>query len=250
MIVEIENYSLFIDSIYNYVIDTYEIIPREFELTDQPIVNTSIVYIENQIKTFQCSEFGKGLHYHREPFVFCSIPEIIAVYYIQRSIFGPHKLRLIETLSWWLPNVTIDSVLVKFNTPIVTSHLFPAYAHHYWLNSYSHIVDSFTYVYGPRNIGYSKLDTLELNNQDFEQSIENYTLTEFPVSNQQSQKQIMVRSRSPSPGRGRRSASPMGRRRKRRSSRSRSRSASPTSRRRTRGAPRRRRSRSRSSGRR
>lgn len=220
MLLKIENHSKFVDAIYNYIIDTYEILPREFEINSTyDECTTAVQYENNGLVPYNCERFKKIVHTHETPLIYCTVPEIVAATYIHRSVFGPHKIRLLETLAIWLPNVTIDSVYVQFTTSHITSNLFPNYAIPFCMNNNNHLFNHLVYTYIPFNVDASKLDCISLD-------CDSITTPSYIVN--ENHRTIMVRARSPSPtkrGRRNRSKSPSGTKRKsgtkvRRSSRS------------------------------
>lgn len=217
MILKISNLENFINSIYDYITEEYEIIPRDFE-TNFSIGFNSIIYNKNDgsISDYDCPNFNGELHHH-DDLIFCSEPEIVALKFIQQSIFSKYKFSLISTLHSWLPSATVDSVSVQFTNVYIVSHLEPSYCVTF-LDSFAPF-DCLNY-YFKSNIDYSNF---------CESQLESF----YELNNKE--KVIMVRarsrSRSTSPAttrtrRGRsRSKSPqtkVGRSRRRRSSRARS----------------------------
>lgn len=186
MRVAVSNYSEFLSSVYNYIIEYHEIVPRDFEGAfvpgigrsygivgdnddDRPINNsegrlffesdtdgfgTALRYtLDGKLETFVCPFYRKSLHVHDDDRTFCSEPELLALRYIMRSVFSPKKPKIIETLKDWLPTVTIDSVHVRFDlkdfdrdTDVVRSDLSPAYCLHFLQQDHSKF-DTLTYYF-------------------------------------------------------------------------------------------------------
>lgn len=185
MRVAVSNYSEFLSSVYNYIIEYHEIVPRDFEgafvpgigcsygivgdSDDRSINNsegrlffesdtdgfgTALRYtLDGKLETFVCPFYRKSLHVHDDDRTFCSEPELLALRYIVRSVFSPKKPKIIETLKDWLPTVTIDSVHVRFDlkdfdrdTDVVRSDLSPAYCLHFLQQEHSKF-DTLTYYF-------------------------------------------------------------------------------------------------------
>lgn len=128
----IKNYGQFIDSIFNYVIEYYEIKPRTFDLADSlkdsvyrilenSECNCSIRYDHNTVtlNKFKClyyeNDIKNATHIHSENelgIVFCTEPEIAAALYINSTIYGPQKAIILSCLKTWLPTVTVDDLCI------------------------------------------------------------------------------------------------------------------------------------------
>lgn len=135
LILYIKNYEAFVDSLYQHIVDNFEIEPRAFELSDslklevQSILcatngNKSLRYDEKTVTLhrYRCLcgynvNLSEALHIHDEKkvgTVFCSEPEIAAALYINRTVFGPSKRKIFENIKDWVLNVTIDSIQLRF----------------------------------------------------------------------------------------------------------------------------------------
>lgn len=253
MVVRVKEYPEFLASIYNYIIEEYEVAPRDFEMATniknevESVIETDggkgLKYVpDSGIVPFECYDYKhnrRALHTHKtiecnRHLLFCSEPEIAALVYINRSVYGSSKYRLIGTMKRWLPTVTMNDVEVAFDGNEVYSDLYPSYSIHF-LRQNQTAFASLTYVYHASN--------------DDDITDGNIVIDEDEYSLTENNKTIMVRrrsrskSRSRSPSVGRRAVR-SGRSAKRRRSRSRSRSPAASG-----GSPRpnnRRRSRSRS----
>nr|DBA13069.1 TPA: gp72-like protein [Oryctes rhinoceros nudivirus] len=224
MNVSITNIQEFINSIHDFIIETFEIIPRDFE-TKLLVGNRSLVWHSDvgKIEEFICPKFKHYLHVHEKHnadenlTICCNEVDIIALKYLNDSIFGTFKNKIISSLHSWLPAATYQHVrvVVRSNTTYINSYFEPSY-----LFNLLHYIDhsrDIIYTYYHSNIVLYESYNLEgINN-----------------------KRIMVRARSRSPGRARspgrtrsgRARSPAKASKRQRSrSRSRSRSASRTAR--------------------
>lgn len=135
LILYIQNYETFVDSLYQHIVDNFEIEPRTFELSDslklevQSILcatngNKSLRYDDKTVtlNRYRCLcgydvNVNEALHIHDERkvgTVLCSEPEIAAALYINRTVFGPSKHKIFENIKDWVLNVTIDSIQLKF----------------------------------------------------------------------------------------------------------------------------------------
>lgn len=239
MVVRVKDYPDFLTSVYNYIIEEYELGPRDFEMmtnikneVDDIIETGGLKYVhEAGVVRFECYDYRhdrRALHTHKtirsnRNLLFCSEPEITALVYINRSVYGHSKHRLIDTMKCWLPTVTVNDVRVMFGGNEVHSDLYPSYSIHFLGQNQTRFAN-LTYVYH---------DTAEDDDEEIVDGnivvIHDYTVIE-------NNKTIMVRRRSRSRSRSR---SPSARRRRastfgvnvkrRRRSRSRSRSRSPVS---------------------
>lgn len=143
MDVRISNISEFINCIHDYIIDEYEITPRDFE-TKLVTGDKSLIWYEqtNKIEPFDCYKFNGCLHVHNYGrhgeekdsaiVICCSEVDIIALKYLYGSIFGPLKSKIISSLHSWLPAATFQFVRVslKRQCNIVDSYLEPSYVFH------------------------------------------------------------------------------------------------------------------------
>lgn len=255
MVVRVKEYPEFLSSIYNYIIEEYELGPRDFEMATniknevESVIETDggtgLKYVPGSgVVPFQCYDYKRNrraLHTHRtiesnRHLLFCSEPEIAALVYINRSVYGSSKYRLIGTMKRWLPTVTMNDVEVAFDGNEVHSDLYPSYSIHFLRQNQTPFAN-LTYVYHAS----SDDDDDDITDGNIVKDEDEYSLTD-------NNKTIMVRrrsrskSRSRSPSVGRRAARSGRSTKRRRRSRSRSPAASG-------GAPRsnnRRRSRSRS----
>lgn len=129
MLLKINNIKDFFHSIYNYIIESQSIIPRDFNTTDKFILSTAYIYTPlGNIKPFNCFAKRNQLHVHDvdENIYFCTDAEKLAIQYIQQSIFGNKYVHeLITTLHEWLPIVSYNQIDIKFNKKNVESYFFP-----------------------------------------------------------------------------------------------------------------------------
>lgn len=256
MVVRVKEYPEFLASIYNYIIEEYELGPRDFEMATniknevESVIETDggkgLKYVpDSGVVPFQCYDYKRNrraLHTHKtiesnRHLLFCSEPEIAALVYINRSVYGSGKYRLIATMKRWLPTVTMNDVEVTFDGNKVHSDLYPSYSIHFLRQNRTPFAN-FTYVYHASSDEYDEDDITD----------GNIVIDEDEYSVTENNKTVMVRrrsrskSRSRSPSVGRRSTRSGRGTKRRRRSRSRSPAANG-------GAPRpnnRRRSRSRS----
>lgn len=222
MNIRIDDKIEFINCIHDYIIEHYEIIPRDFE-TIVDCTEQSLIWMNGQITKFECNRTGLHIHseidldykkfeFDNEPIICCNEIDKVALQYLQSSIFSKYKSEIILSMHSWLPGATFNYVSLILN-PLATtieSYLDPTYLFHFLISPTYQTSLTYRY-YLNRNIVYSDYD---------------YTNND---------KTIMVRARSRSRSRSR-SASPVrargGRPRgsrvgRRRRYRSRSRSASP-----------------------
>lgn len=116
MILRVIDYNGFINAIVNYITDVFEIIPRDFELMPFNIKHNSLIYRNKRLYPYNCLHaLNKIVHIHNYPLVFCSEPELAALGFIQRSIFGKCFDQIVRTLKYWLPNVTHPYVSVEIS---------------------------------------------------------------------------------------------------------------------------------------
>lgn len=241
-VVRVRDYPDFLSSVYNYIVEDFELEPRDFEMAtniahdvDDVIENGDGLRYEPGVgvRRVHCYGGKRALHVHgeEEGARFCSEPEIAALLYVNRSVYGKGKSRLIGTLKLWLPTVTVDDVTVTFFGREVESDLYPSYSVHFLRRRQR--FDRLTYTYRPASLGPATDDNMSSVNivagsgvgDDDDDDESEYCVTE-------GDRRIMVRrrrrSRSKSPRRGvnGRTKSPSGRRGGRRASRSRSRSRS------------------------
>lgn len=142
----VRNVNEFLNGVYNYIVDNYHIIPRDFTLpTDYAQLNKiSLMYtFDGRLLKFDCRHANgrDAMHTHLDDttlpdkvLTYCSIPEKLAVVYIDNSIFHRKKSEIISTMYQWLPGATVDQVTVKFKparTIEVVSHLEPSYIFHF-----------------------------------------------------------------------------------------------------------------------
>lgn len=130
MELSIVDYSEFINSINDYIIITYGIIPRSFEFQTRTLYNSAVKYkYDGSLVAYDCPKFNKQSRIHCHPceFIFCSEPEVIAVDFIYRTVFSIERYTLIKTLKLWLP--TVAQLYIKFNivNNIIITDLFPSF---------------------------------------------------------------------------------------------------------------------------
>lgn len=166
MIVRVKEYPEFLTSIYNYIIEEYELRPRDFEMMTNiknevdDIIETDggkgLKYVEGVgVVRFKCYDYRhnrRALHTHKtiesnRHLLFCSEPEIAALVYVNRSVYGRSKYRLIATMKCWLPTVTMNDVEVVFGGDNeVHSDLYPSYSIHFLRQNQTRFAN-LTYVY-------------------------------------------------------------------------------------------------------
>lgn len=115
MNVQIENIAEFLNSLHDYILEDFGLVPRDFE-TKIFLGSTSIAWSKrtNKLYPYDCDKFNSHLHIHSfdncaeldELVVCCNEPDIIALQYVHMSIFGPQKGGIIQSLHSWLPAVT------------------------------------------------------------------------------------------------------------------------------------------------
>lgn len=210
MNVKITNICEFINAIHDYILEEFEVLPRDFE-TKLTIDRYSLVYDINRecILPFECSKSSDILHVHTDQFstkdfvICCNEVDIIALKYIDTCIFGDCRSEIISTLHNWLPAATFQNV----HTTLLTTE--PTLT----INSYFEPSFLFEFVYLANDNRTNQIDY-----NYFYSNIVGYN--SYIISEQQ--KKIMVNARRRSRSR---SASPSGGVSRRR--RSRSRSSSP-----------------------
>lgn len=166
MIVRVKEYPEFLTSIYNYIIEEYELRPRDFEMMTNiknevdDIIETDggkgLKYVDGVgVVRFKCYDYRhnrRALHTHKtiesnRHLLFCSEPEIAALVYVNRSVYGHSKYRLIATMKCWLPTVTMNDVEVVFGGDNeVHSDLYPSYSIHFLRQNQTRFAN-LTYVY-------------------------------------------------------------------------------------------------------
>lgn len=244
MVVRVKEYPEFLTSIYNYIIEEYEIGPRDFEMATniknevESVIETDggkgLKYVPKMgVVPFQCYDYKRNrraLHTHRtiesnRDLLFCSEPEIAALVYINRSVYGGSKYRLIGTMKRWLPTVTMNDVEVAFDDNEVHSDLYPSYSIHFLRQNQTPFAN-LTYVYHDTSRSSSDDDFTDGNIVIDE---DEYTLTgdnKTIMVRRRSRSRSRSKSRSRSPSVGRRAARSGRGTKRRRRSRSRSPAAS------------------------
>lgn len=128
MNVFVKDHESFFMAIYDYIVENFCIEPREFEIdsglaiTEALEATGSISYdpTHRKFEFFECperSERASALHAHlsmENIILFCSEPELLAINYINRSVFGRDRHELILSLKEWLPTVTVNYVKATF----------------------------------------------------------------------------------------------------------------------------------------
>lgn len=214
MYLSITNTTEFLNNISEYIKTTYNIVPKDF-IFDDIEDKHPILYNNGKIEKFICPE--KKLHLHNNKDIYCSIPERVAVTYINNSIFGNKKSSIINDLRIWLPEVTLNCVDVCFYNSIsnVCSNLYPSYVLKFFNKNVGY--EKFVYTYIDSGYEKKKLfnNIIENSEKDLliEPDFESWNLFEYNVCDQN--KTIMVRARSRSRSRSRsssrtRSVSPTG----------------------------------------
>lgn len=158
MNVYITNIPEFINSIHDFVLETYEIIPRGFEAT-LLVGDKALAWHTDteKIEEFTCSRFNKSLHVHEnynDPnlILCCNEVDVIAIKYLSSSIFGKHKREIISSLHSWLPAATFIHVkahIRKF-TKTIKSYFEPSYLFYFMENVYHS--NDIVYMYFNSNI--------------------------------------------------------------------------------------------------
>lgn len=129
MDLRIKDISEFINCIHDYITEEYNILPRDFE-TNLVIGQKSLIWYRNtgRIEQFDCLHFNRHLHVHdeisnskRPNVVCCNEVDIIALKYLEGSIFGNFKSDIISSLHTWLPAATFQTVQVKMLPTITTT---------------------------------------------------------------------------------------------------------------------------------
>lgn len=213
MLLKIKDYDDFVSSIYHYIIESYGIIPRDFEgAYDRDSYDTAIQYdtLSGRLVPYLCSQQHCALHTHENDLIYCTEVEILAARYVYRSVFHKRKRDILLELKSWLPMATLCAVNIVLNDDdicdsvySITSDLAPAYC-----------VNFFYIPYVARTkLIYNFISNIVTDNFESE-----YTVKE-------TDRTIMVRRRSRSRSRSR-SASPCPTKRRRSGRRRRSRSRS------------------------
>lgn len=138
MIVQIVDEEQFLCSIYDYIVDDYDILPRDFPWIREQIFadvkNRTLQYdiVCDVLRNIVCvgKTVDDTLHGPHQSFVYCSIPEIIAARYVHKTIIHPRKPHILKTLQDWLPTVTLPWIhLIEGESCVETvkSDLFPSY---------------------------------------------------------------------------------------------------------------------------
>lgn len=102
------NESEFLNCVYDFVLENYEIVPRDFTLASDLVHirnERPLVYTEDgQIRSIDCQR-NDPLHVHPDlpdgDLAFCTEPELLAFSYLDRSIFHPCKPEMIRTMQDW-----------------------------------------------------------------------------------------------------------------------------------------------------
>lgn len=220
MNVQIEKIGDFINSIHDYILETFEITPRDFETTLLP-GEKSLLWNRKtgEIHEFDCPLFGRHLHVHDKDavdekyVVCCSQVDIIALRYLNGSIFGNEiKTHLINTLHHWLPSATFQNVKVRLAKKSLTIHSYfePSYLF-YLLPD----IDKYNLVYNYLHSNIVSYDNYNLSETNMVRSVRRRS---------RSRSQSQSQSSSSGSGGGRRRGT-----RRRSSSRGRSRSRSQSS---------------------
>lgn len=134
LIPRVHNCKLFIETVYNFIIENYEIIPTNFNssktlLTEvHTILNRphsqrrSLMWnrdeniFEHHYCTTFTNELSHAVHLHfrlENNCEFCTKPELLALLYIRQVVYGNTREHMIKTMKLWLPTVTVDSVHIK-----------------------------------------------------------------------------------------------------------------------------------------
>lgn len=129
---KVTDQDLFINALRNYIIEVHKIVPREFELEKFSVIQCSFVFANGRLTTFPCEI--KDLHIHNYPLTFCSLPERLAITYLQSTVFGNVRPKLIKTLKFWLPAATVNFVRADFNKKTVYTNLHPSYVFSFFSN--------------------------------------------------------------------------------------------------------------------
>lgn len=176
MIPKVYNCKLFIESIYNFIIENYEIIPKNFNSSRvlmnevDTILNRpknegrSLVWdpVKNVFEYHYCTDFTNDLthaiHTHSQFYsnrVFCTEPELLALLYIRQSVYGKTREHMIKSLKLWLPLVTMDAVrlqLVPYKSVrqskeiVICGDLSPEYSLLFLYNEGEHCIDNIQLV--------------------------------------------------------------------------------------------------------
>lgn len=237
MNVQINKIGDFINSIHDYILETFEISPRDFETT-LLLGDKSLAWNRrtHKITEFECKLFNKRLHAHENEInvndyiVCCSQVDIIALRYLNGSIFdndagdkssGGFKHELISSMHSWLPAATFQNVRVRFlkRNATVTSYFEPSFLF-YLLHDIDKYQITYNYLYSNivNHTNYTLSETVMVKGRRRSRSS-----SPAPYSKKRSSRRGRSRSRSPSQTRYR---SPSGSRRSNRGGRRRRRSMS------------------------
>lgn len=144
MRVKIENLDQFVNCIHDYIVEEYEIYPRDFE-TRLLVGDKSLVWDKRtgEICEISCPKFNGPLHVHEQHqldeskknlVICCNEVDVIALRYLQGSIFGERKAEIITEMHDWLPaatmhwvRVTVPNRLVRVRSYFEPSYLFRFY---------------------------------------------------------------------------------------------------------------------------
>lgn len=122
MNLKIDDLDQFVNCIHDYIIEEFNIHPRDFE-TRLLVGATSLVWDRRtgNISDLPCSQFNGPLHVHEkyhlansdeddDLLICCSEVDVIALRYLQGSIFDCQKPHIIKTMHDWLPAATMHCV--------------------------------------------------------------------------------------------------------------------------------------------
>lgn len=136
MNIYISDFDQFIDSIHDYIMGEYEINPRNID-TSLYVGDKSLMWCEDDGKTFEydCCNFNKSLHVHEDCnlncVICCTEVDVVALKYLNSSVFGPKRAEIISSLHSWLPSATFQYVRVDVTCSskllLIESYLEPSY---------------------------------------------------------------------------------------------------------------------------
>lgn len=123
MEVGIRDVGEFINCLHDYVLEVYEIEPRDFSYIPKRH-KTSLVWSAaealNQLREIKCPRFDGPVHVHAAKnnleIICCTEVDCLAVDYLHNTIFGPFKREIILSLHAWLPAATWACCRVRFIT--------------------------------------------------------------------------------------------------------------------------------------
>lgn len=125
----ISNISEFVNCIHDFIVEEYDIVPRDFE-TNLIVGDEALIWhkSDGRIESFECPYFNRTLHIHtkeeisnnKDNVICCNEIDIITLKYLESSIFGPFKNEIIASLHSWLPAATYQHVNVKINNRLRT----------------------------------------------------------------------------------------------------------------------------------